>query len=107
MTQGDFYDDSQTGVQSSNEWIPDLSVLGTGAVELHSFGGDSGSRVVKEIDVDGDGNYEVTIELVDVSGQFHSQNNKVLIKAENMQIRFINTGNSASDYHVAGMEVSD
>lgn len=107
MSQGDFYSDTAQGIASGNEWSPDISTSATGAVEIHSFGTTRGVRIVKEIDIDDDGTYEVTIELLDKAGQLHSQNNKVEINSSNMRLRFVNTSDSANDFHVSGMEVAN
>jgi hypothetical protein len=107
MAQGDFF--TKSGVVSANgELVIDGSTAGTGAVELHTFATESGAAVTKEVDVDGDGTFEIQIELVASAGTLHSQKNKIEVSSTNdMRVRIVDTSGGLEGVHVTGIEVAD
>jgi len=107
MAQGDFFTKSDT-VSANGELIIDGSTAGTGAVELHTFATEEAATVFKDVDVDGDGTFEIQIELVAQGGTLHSQKNKIEVSStNNMRVRIADTSGNAQGIHVTGIEVPD
>jgi hypothetical protein len=107
MAQGDFFTKSDT-VSANGEFIIDGSTSGTGAVELHTFATEGAATVLKDVDVDGDGTFEIQIELAAQSVPLHSQKNKIEVSStENMRIRVLDTAGNGQGIHVTGIEVAD
>jgi hypothetical protein len=107
MAQGDFFTKSAV-VSANGEFVIDGSTAGTGAVELHTFAVEKGARVKKEVDVSGDGTFEISIQVVSDAGGFHSQKNKLEVSStKNVRVRIEDRSGEANGMHVTGIEVAD
>jgi len=107
MAQGDFFTKSAV-VPTNGELVIDGSTAETGAVELHTFATEGGGTVLKEVDVDGDGAFEIEIEVVASGGRLHSQKNKIEVSSTNdMRVRIVDTSGGLEGVHVTGIEVAD
>lgn len=107
MAQGDFF--TKSGVVSANgEFVIDGSTAETGAVELHTFATEAAATVFKDVDVNGDGTFEIQIEVVAQAAPLHSQKNKIEVSStKNMRVRIVDTAGNAQGMHVTGIEVAD
>lgn len=90
----------------------DLTVSGatadTGAVIITEIGGEGAADIFREIDVDGDGTFEITVQVDNPGGEFHSQlNNLVVGDAVNARLRINNTSGNQNGYYVIGKETDD
>lgn len=107
MAQGDFF--TKSGVVSANgELVVDGSTAETGAVELHTIAAEAAANVFKDVDVNGDGTFEIQIELVASASPLHSQKNKIEVSSTNdMRVRIVDTTGNVQGIHVTGIEVAD
>jgi hypothetical protein len=97
-----------TGVADTNDFTVDGSGSGTGAVEIGEIGGTGGADIYREVDPDGNGTFEVSVLIDQVSNNWHTQiNGLVVSSSENTRIRVNNTSSSSADYYAVGMEVDD
>jgi hypothetical protein len=107
MAQGDFFTKSAV-VSAGGELVIDASTAETGAVELHTFATSDSSRVIKEVDVDGDGTFEIQLTVTAVSGPLHSQKNKIEVSStRGMRVRIVEDFGGTQEMHVTGIEVAD
>jgi hypothetical protein len=107
MAQGDFFTKSSV-LSSGGELIVDGSTAETGAVELHTFASEDAINVIKEIDTNGDGFFEISIGLVSPGGGIHSQKNKIEVSSsKDMRLRIVDTSGGTNGVHVTGIEVVD
>lgn len=108
MALNDTYEQEATGVASGGDFLVEGSAAATGAAEVFELGGGAAADVYREIDVDGDGTYEVSILIESLTGSWHSQKNQLVVSAgKNTRIRVNNTSGGAADYYAVGMEVDD
>jgi hypothetical protein len=108
MAVNDTYAASAAGVSDSGDFIVDASSSGTGAVEVGELGGTGSADVYREVDTNGDGTYEVSVLIDQVTGSWHTQiNGLVVSQSEDVRIRVNNTNGSAADFYAVGMEVDD
>jgi len=97
-----------TGVSNGSDFIVDASGSGTGAVEIGELGGTGGADIYREVDPDGNGTFEVSVLIDQVSGTWHSQiNGLVVSNSANARIRVNNTSGGSADYYSVGMEVDN
>lgn len=107
MAVGSSYTSTGT-VASGNSTYVEGSSSGTGAVEINELGGTGSATIFKEIDTDGDGTYELSFRLDAISGQWHSQKNKLIVSAKNNErLRIRNDSDVQQSYYANGMEVED
>jgi hypothetical protein len=108
MGRNDSNVQSATGVADGSDFIVDGSGSGTGAVEIGELGGTGGADIYREVDPDGDGTFEVSVLIDQVSTNWHTQiNGLVVSSSENTRIRVNNTSGGAADFYAVGMEVDD
>jgi hypothetical protein len=99
---------SATGVSNGSDFTVDGSGSGTGAVEIGEIGGTGGADIYREVDPDDDSTYEVSVLIDQVSTNWHTQiNGLVVSSSENTRIRVNNTSGSSADFYAVGMEVDD
>lgn len=97
-----------TGVADGSDFIIDGSGSGTGAVEIGELGGTGGADIYREVDPDGDSTFEVSVRIDQVSNNWHSQINGLVVSAgANTRIRVNNTSGGSADFYAVGMEVDD
>lgn len=107
MTQGSFFSKSET-VSGNGEMVVNGSSSSTGAVEVHTIATGAAQKVLKEVDTNGDGTFDVSIQIEDKTDGIHSQKNKIEISnTDNMRLRVVDTSGNGQDMHVTGIEVLD
>jgi len=99
---------TETGLADSSDFVIDGSNLGTGAGVITELGGGGGADIYREVDVDGDGNFEVSEKIDARSGTWHSKKNRLTISdANNARLKITNTHGSSKDFYALGYEVDD
>lgn len=96
-------------VASGGDLIIDGSTTGTGAVQITELGGGVSADVYREIDVDGDGTFEVSIGIATgLSADWHAQINELRCSStSNTRIRINNTSGGSGALFAVGYEVDD
>lgn len=108
MTVNDAFAAANTGLADATDWIIDGSGSGTGAVNITELSGGGDAEVYREYDPNGDGTFQVRLQIEAASGQWHSQGNDLLVStAANVRLVVRNISGSAADYAVAGYEVDN
>jgi len=108
MAVNDTYHETGVDIAAGADFIIDGSSSATGAAEIHEFGGTGDADIYRETDVDGDGTFEVSILIDQVTNEWHSQQNQLTISSsENHRILINNTTSSQQDFFATGMEVND
>lgn len=108
MAVNDVFEADATAVADAGDFIIDGSSTGTGAAEVFELSGNGAADIYREIDVDGDSTFEVSILIDQVSGEWHSQKNQLVVSSNNnVRIRVNNTSGGAADFFAIGMEVDD
>jgi hypothetical protein len=93
-------------VPANGELIIDGSTAETGSVELHTFATEGPATVFKDVDIDGDGTFEIQVEVTAQGSAFHSQKNKIEVSStDNARIRIVDTSGDGQGIHVTGIEV--
>ena len=108
MAVNDVYSASAIDVADAGEFLIEGSGSGTGAAEVFELGGTGASTVYKEVDPDGDGTWEVSVQVDTFSTGFHSQDNELVVSdSKNQRLRIVNESGGTADFYAAGMEVND
>lgn len=108
MAVNDSFAADSTGVLDGASFIVDGSTSGTGAVEIFELGGSEGAEIYREVDVDGDGTYEISVLVDAPNSEWHSQQNQLVVSQKtNTRIKITNISGANADYFAFGMEVSD
>jgi len=96
-------------VADAGDFIVDGSdAVGTGAAEIKELGGTGAADIYRETDPDGDTTFEVSVLIDQVTGDWHSQGNALVVSTtENQRIRVNNTSGGAQDFYAVGFEVDD
>jgi hypothetical protein len=95
-------------IADAADLIIDGSGAGTGAVDVFELGGTGACDVVREIDSNGDGTFDVAVTIQSPSGAFHSQKNALSVsQSQNTRLRVTNTSGASNEYYAAGYEVPD
>lgn len=108
MAVNDSYQENATGVLDGGEFLVEGSTSGTGAAEVFELGGSGAAEIYREVDIDADGTYEVSVLIDSTSSEWHSQQNQLVVSASNnVRIRIVNTSGGSANYFATGMEVDD
>lgn len=99
---------SGTSIADGSDLIIDGNSASTGAIDVFELFGTAGCDVFREVDVDGDGTFEVSVVIEKPTGNWHSQDNRLTVsQAENTRLRIVNTSGGAGDFAASGFEVPD
>jgi hypothetical protein len=95
-------------VQPGESIVFDGTNSSTGQAIVQEIFGDVDAKIYKELDPNGDRDYEISI-LIDAStGRFHSQMNQIQIsKQNNMRLRIENDHTSQGQFGASGVEVTE
>lgn len=108
MADGDPFTTSSTSVSDAGDVIVDGSGSSTGAIDITELGGTGDADIYREVDTAGDDTWATSVLIDQVTNQWHSQKNILVVsQAENVRLRINNTSGSAQDYYISGYEVSD
>jgi hypothetical protein len=108
MAINDTYHVTATGVADGGNFTIEGSASGTGAAEVGELGGTGDADIYRETDVDGDGTYEVSVIIDSLLGEWHSQQNGLVVSSSNNhRIRVNNKSGGPQDYYATGVEVDD
>jgi len=108
MAVNDSLATASQGVADGSDFTVDGSSTGTGAAQIVEMGGTAAGDVYREVDIDGDGTYEVSVKVGSFSGSWHSQDNTFRVsQSQNSRIRVNNTSGGGADYFAAGFEVDN
>jgi len=108
MTVNDVFHVDETGVADGGEVTIDGSSAGTGAAEVFELGGTGAAELYKESDPDGDGVFEVSVQIDVIGAEWHSQLNQLVVsQTNNVRLRIVNSSGGSADYYGTGMEVDD
>jgi len=111
MTEGDFFSVSSLDVPDGGSFTVDPSGSDTGAAEIHTVAGTGSAVIFKEVDVDDDGDYEISVEVESIdspSYSWHSQNNKIeLSQSAGHRLRVVNNDGGNRSFHACGIEITD
>lgn len=108
MAVNDVFHANGVGVAADGEFNITPDDAETGAVEVFEFGGTGPAVVYKEVDVDNDGTYSLSVQVDDLGDGFHSQQNQIVLSdSDGIRLRIVNTAEEAHDYYATGMEVND
>lgn len=108
MAVGDVAHETANSLASAGDFLISGSSSATGAAEIGEIGGSGDAEVYKESDPDGDGTFEVSVLIDTFTGEWHSQQNGLVVSsAHRTRIRVRNTSGGAADYYATGMEVQD
>lgn len=108
MAVNDTYAEASAGVANGGDFLVEGSAAATGAAEVGELGGTGAADIYREVDVDGDGTYEVSVQVDILNGTWHSQINGLTVSSnENVRIRVNNTSGGTADYYAVGMEVDN
>jgi hypothetical protein len=108
MTRNDPFVSTETGVADGGDAIVDGSSAGTGAAEVTELGGSGGVTIYREIDPNGDGTFEISEQLDQTSGLWHTQLNELLVsQSKNVRLRINNISGGTIDVYGIGVEVDD
>lgn len=108
MAVNDSYTKPANGLADGGDLIVDGSGAGTGAVNVTEIGATGASDIYREVDVDGDGTYEVSIKMDAKTGEWQSQGNDLLAsQSQDIRLRINNTSGGVIDVYTAGYEVDN
>lgn len=108
MAVNDSFTESVDALADAGDLIVDGSEGGTGAINVTEFGATGAVDVYREVDPDGDGTFEVSVNIDTQSGNWHSQGNDLIAsQSQNVRIRLNNTSGGTIDVYAAGYEVDD
>jgi hypothetical protein len=93
----------------SGSLIVDATGSGTNAAKITEIGGTAGGKVYREIDIDGDGSFEVSAVIEDSNASaFNSQGNSLRVSDNhNARLRIENTSGGEAQYWAIGYEVDE
>ena len=95
------------GIEAGSVGYIDSSSSQTGAAEIHTITATGAVDIIKEVDSDGSGTFDVAIQVDDKDDTFHSQKNQIeLTDPDNTRLAFNNTDTGPVDVHVTGVEVT-
>lgn len=107
MATGDFFSKSDK-VSSGQSLVVSGISSSTGAAEIHSIASNCPISVLKEIDTNSNGTFDISIKIDQSQGRMHSQQNKIEIsKQQNIRLRLKNEGESTLPIHVTGIEIAN
>lgn len=108
MAINDSFEADATGVADSGEFIITGSGSETGAAEVFELGGSGAAEIYREVDIDSDGTWEVSVLIDSTTEQWHSQKNQLVVsQSKNVRIRVVNTSGQTANFFATGMEVDD
>lgn len=108
MAVNDTFHENAIGVADAGEFIVDGSGAGTGAAEVFELGGTGDADVYRETDTNADGTFDLSVKIDDLTGEWHSQLNQLVVsQSNNHRIRVLNVSGASADYYATGMEVDD
>lgn len=108
MAVGDTFVETSNSLASAGDFIVAGSDGTTGAAEVGEIGGSGGAEVYRQADPDGDGSFEVEVMIDTFTGEWHSQQNGLVVSSNHRtRLRIRNTSGGAADYYAIGMEVQD
>lgn len=108
MAVNDSFADANAGLADATDWIIDGSGSGTGAVNITELQGGGDAEVYREYDPDGDGTFEVRLQVDAPTGPWHSQGNDLLVStSQNVRLVIRNVSGGTADYSVVGFEVDN
>jgi len=108
MAINDSFEADATGVADDGDFIIDGSSADTGAAEVFELGGSDAAKVYREVDIDGDGTWEISVLIDSTTDVWHSQKNQLVVsQSNNVRIRIVNTSGGPADFYSFGMEVDD
>lgn len=109
MAVNDVFLASANDLADAGDFIIDGSNSDTGAAEVTELGGTGTCKVFREVDVDGDGTWEITDQIENVgSAPWYSQLNKLVVsQANDVRIRVTNDSGGTADFFAVGIEVND
>jgi len=108
MAVNDAFSATGTGVADAGDFIIDGTNALTGAAEVQEIVGDASAKIYREFDPDGDGTFEVSVQIEALGSAFHTQLNALLVsQSENVRLRVNNDSGGSANYGAVGMEVND
>jgi hypothetical protein len=108
MAVNDSFADANTGLADATDWIIDGSSSGTGAVTITELQGGGDAEVYREFDPDGDGTFQVRLQVDAPIGSWHSQGNDLLVStAQSVRLVVRNVSGGAADFSAVGFEVDN
>jgi len=108
MAVNDAFAAANAGLADATDWIIDGSSSGTGAVNVTELSGSAPAEVYRELDPDGDGTFEVRLQIDAPGGAWHSQGNNLLVStSQNARLVVRNVSGGTADYSVVGYEVDN
>ena len=96
----------EADVADTNEVILDGSASQTGSWVVEEMGGTEGASLYRDIDVDGDGTYEISVKIDSFTDNWHSQGNTLSVSTDDdSRLRIVNISGKTADYYGQGYEV--
>lgn len=108
MAVNDTFHENATDVADGDDFIVDGSGAETGAAEVFELAGSAGAKIYRETDTTDDGTFDLSVEIDDLTDEWHSQLNQLVVsQSNNHRIRVENTSGDSADYYATGMEIDD
>ena len=108
MAVNDSFADANAGLADATDWIIDGSTSDTGAVNITELQGGADAEIYREFDPDGDGTFQIRLQLDAPTREWHSQGNDLLVSgSQNARLVVRNVSGGTADYAVAGYEVDN
>lgn len=100
---------ASTGVANGDSFVVDAQRVEGDNARITEVGGTGNVDIYREVDVDNDGNYEISqVIQSETAGSFHSQDaDMVIAEHYDVRLRFQNTSGSAQDYWAVGYETDE
>jgi len=108
MAVNDSFADANAGLADATDWVIDGSASGTGAVNITELQGGADAEIYREYDPDGDGTFQVRLQVDSAGGAWHAQQNDLLVStAQNIRLVVRNVSGETADYAAIGYEVDN
>lgn len=115
MAINDSYTKAEAGVPDAASLIIDGTETETGAAEITELGGTGDAEVYREVDVNNDGDYDISVRIADPNDPdvptadiWHSQDNNLTVSDKNnLRLRIENISGVGADFYATGFEVDD
>lgn len=106
MTLNDTVTKENASVADTNSLVVDGSISSTGAAEITELGGAVDCDIYREIDVDGDGTFDISHVIDSKTGSWHAQKNGLRVSTDdNVRLRINNTSGGSGSLWAIGFEV--